>query len=203
MRAWTHTRRGSPFSVLSLTDIPRPENIPLNYVQVKVTHCSLNPTSAMLMKILPNPFGTIRIPELDFAGVVTSVNSDSTSPNARNQLTPGTRVFGVTYGTPLQLLQGKVSGTLAEYLVAHEDAVVVTPDGVSSEVAAGLGAVGCTAIRFLEYSKVGPRDSILINGEFLLQYMIAGIALGFTSSSYNDGLSIPFLVHPDDPEHYH
>jgi NADPH:quinone reductase-like Zn-dependent oxidoreductase len=146
------------------------------------------------MKILPNPFGTIRIPELDFAGVVASIRSDSTSPNARNQLTPGTRVFGVTYGTPLQLLQGKVSGTLAEYLVTHDDAVVVTPGGVSSEVAAGLGAVGCTAIRFLEYSKVGARDSILINGEFLLQYMIAGTALGFTSSFYNDSLSNSFLV---------
>jgi hypothetical protein len=128
------------------------------------------------MWILPNPFGTTKIPELDFAGVVTSVSSDSTSPN---QLMPGTRVFGATYGTPLQLLQGKVSGTLAEYIVAHEDAVAVTPDGVSSEVAAGLGVVGCTAIRFLEYSKVGPRDSILINGEFLLQYMITGIVLGF------------------------
>lgn len=181
MRAWTHTRRGSPLSVLSLTDIPRPENIPPNYVQIKVTHCSLNPSSTILMKILPNPFGTTRIPELDFAGVVASVGSGSTSPSTRNQLTPGTRVFGVTYGTPLQLLQGKVSGTLAEYIVTHEDAVVVTPDGVSSEVAAGFGAVGCTAIRFLEYSKVGPRDSILINGELLLHRMIGGIVLGFTN----------------------
>ena len=133
------------------------------------------------MKILPNPFGTTRIPELDFAGVVASVGSGSTSLSTRNQLTPGTRVFGVTYGTPLQLLQGKVSGTLAEYIVTHEDAVVVTPDGVSSEVAAGFGAVGCTAVRFLEYSKVGPRDSILINGELLLHRMIAGIILGFTN----------------------
>src|SRR4051794_33096339 len=107
MRAWTHTRRGSPLSVLSLTDIPRPENIPPNYVQIKVTHCSLNPTSTMLMKILPNPFSMTRIPEFDFAGVVTSVGSDFTSPDspslgARNQLTPGKRVFGITYGTPLQ-----------------------------------------------------------------------------------------------------
>jgi len=203
MRAWTHTRRGSPLSVLSLTDIPRPENIPPNYVQIKVTHCSLNPTSTMLMKILPNPFGTTRIPELDFAGVVTSIGSDSTKPSARNQLTPGTRVFGVTYGTPLQLLQGKVNGTLAEYIVAHEDAVAVTPDGVSSEVAAGFGAVGCTAIRFLEYSKVKPGDSILINSEFLLRYMSADIVLGFASSVPNDGLSIHFLVNPDDLEHYH
>jgi len=157
----------------------------------------------MLMKILPNPFGTTRIPELDFAGVVTSIGSDSTKPSARNQLTPGTRVFGVTYGTPLQLLQGKVNGTLAEYIVAHEDAVAVTPDGVSSEVAAGFGAVGCTAIRFLEYSKVKPGDSILINGEFLLRYMSADIVLGFASSVPNDGLSIHFLVNPDDLEHYH
>jgi NADPH2:quinone reductase len=203
MRAWTHTRRGSPLSVLSLIDIPRPENIPPNHVQIKVTHCSLNPSSTMLIRILPNPFGTTRIPELDFAGVVTSIGSDSTKPSARNQLTPGTRVFGVTYGTPLQLLQGKVSGTLAEYIVAHEDAVAVTPDGVSSEVAAGFGAVGCTAIRFLEYSKVGPGDSILINGEFLLRYMIADIVLGFASSVPNDGLSIHFLANPDDLEHYH
>jgi NADPH:quinone reductase-like Zn-dependent oxidoreductase len=134
------------------------------------------------MKIFPNPFGTTRIPELDFAGVVTSVGSDSTSPSTRNQLAPGTRVFGVNFGTPLQLLQGSVSGTLAEYIVAHKDAVAVTPDGVSSEVAAGLGAVGCTAIRFLEYSKVGPRDSILINGESLLHCVIAGIVLSFASS---------------------
>src|SRR5579871_1728702 len=112
MRAWTYTRRGSPLSVLSLTDIPRPENIPPKYVQIKVTHCSLNPSSTMLMKVLPNPFGTTRIPEFDFAGVVTAVGSGSTSPHVRNQLTPGTRVFGATYGTPLQLLQGKVNGTL-------------------------------------------------------------------------------------------
>lgn len=191
MRAWTHVRRGSPLSVLSLTNIPQPEDIPPNYVQIKVTHCSLNPTSTMLMKILPNPFGTTRIPELDFAGVVTSVGSSSASPSARNQLTPGTRVFGVTYGTPLQLLQGKVSGTLAEYIITHKDAVVVTPDGVSSEVAAGFGAVGCTAIRFLEYSKVGPRDSILINGEFLLHHTIADICLGVLQpASHNDGLPI-------------
>ena len=42
--------------------------------------------------------------------------------------------------------------------------MAVTPDVVSSQVAAGLGAVGYTAVRFLEYSKVGPGDSILING---------------------------------------
>ena len=165
MRAWTHTRRGSPLSVLSLNDISRPESIPPNHVQIKVTHCSLNPSSTMLMKLFPNPFGTQRVAiELDFAGVVTSTASSATSASSRNELTPGTRVFGATYGTPLQLMQGKVTGTLAEYIVVHEDAVAVTTDVVSSEVAAGLGAVGCTAVRFLEYSKVGPGGSILING---------------------------------------
>ena len=102
--------------------------------------------------------------ELDFAGVITATGSSATRPSSRSELTPGTRVFGATYGTPLQLIQGKVSGTLAEYAVVHEDAVAVTPDPASSQVAAGLGAVGCTAVRFLEYSKIGPGDSILING---------------------------------------
>ena len=57
-----------------------------------------------------------------------------------------------------------MSDTLAEYIVIHDDAVAVTPDGVSTEVAAGLGALGCISVRFLEYSKAGPGDSILING---------------------------------------
>lgn len=119
----------------------------------------------MVMKLLPNPFGTQKVAlELDFAGVITATGSNATRASSRSELTPGTRVFGATYGTPLQLIQGKVSGTLAEYAVVHEDAVAVTPDLVSSRVAAGLGAVGCTAVRFLEYSKVGPGDSILVNG---------------------------------------
>jgi reticulon-4-interacting protein 1, mitochondrial len=164
MRAWTHTRRGSPLSVLSLTTIAYPDSVPPNHVQVKVTHCSLNPTSTMIMKLLPNPFGQVRVPELDYAGVITSNGSNATSPRVRNQLTPGTRVFGATYGTPVDFLLEKVAGTLAEYIVVHEDSVAITPDGVSSETAAGLGAVGCTSVRFLEYSKVGLGDSILING---------------------------------------
>lgn len=164
MRAWIHTRRGSPLSVLSLTTIPRPESVPPDYVQIKVSYCSLNPSSTMIMKVLPNPLSTPRVPELDFSGVITSVGSSTTDPSVHNQLTPGTRVFGATYGTPWQLLQGKVIGTLAEYIVVHKDAVAVTPSGVSSDVAAGLAAVGCTSVRFLEYSQVGPKDSILING---------------------------------------
>jgi NADPH:quinone reductase-like Zn-dependent oxidoreductase len=118
----------------------------------------------MIMKLLPNPLGKTRVPELDFAGVITSNGSNATSPRVRNQLVPGTRVFGATYGTPVDFLQDKVTGTLTEYIVVHEDSVVITPDDVSSEIAAGFSAVGCTSVRFLEYSKVGQGDSILING---------------------------------------
>lgn len=164
MRAWTYTRRGSPLSVLSLNTIPCLDVVPPNYVQIKVTYCSLNPSSTMIMKLLPNPFGTLRVPELDFAGVIISDGSTGTSAKVRDELTPGTRVFGITYGNPLDLFQEKITGALAEYIVVHEDSVSITPDGVSSEIAAGLGAVGCTSVRFLEYSKVGPGDSILING---------------------------------------
>lgn len=164
MRAWTHTRRGSPLSVLCFNTVPRPNVVPPNHVEIKVTYCSLNPTSTMIMKLLPNPLGKPRVPEMDFAGVITSNGSNATSPRVRNQLTPGTRVFGATYGTPLDLLLEKVTGTLTEYIVVHEDSVAVTPDAISSEIAAGLGAVGCTSVRFLEYSKVDPGDSILING---------------------------------------
>jgi NADPH:quinone reductase-like Zn-dependent oxidoreductase len=164
MRAWTYTQRGSPLSVLNLTNIATPHSVPPNHVQIKVTYCSLNPTSTMLMKLLPNPFGHIRVPELDFAGVITSNGSNAPSLRVRNQLTPGTRVFGATYGTPVDLLLERVTGTLTEYIIVHEDSVAITPEGISSDTAAGLGAVGCTSVRFLEYSKVGPGDSILING---------------------------------------
>jgi NADPH:quinone reductase-like Zn-dependent oxidoreductase len=164
MRAWTHTRRGSPLSVLSFNNIPRPDVVLPNHVEIKVTYCSLNPTSTMLMKLLPNPLGKTRVPEMDFAGVITSTSSTATSHRVRNQLAPGTRVFGAIYSTPLNFLLEKATGTLTEYIMVHEDSVAVTPDGVSSDTAAGLGAVGCTSVRFLEYSKVSPGDSILING---------------------------------------
>ena len=160
MRAWTHTRRGAPTSVLSLSNIPRPTDPPANHVLIKVTHCGLNPTFTVLMKLIPNPFGTVRVPELDFAGIVSAAGN-----GARTELTPGSRVFGVLPETPIMVLTGSLNnGTLTEYIVAPQDYVQVTPSNISSEAAAGLGAVGCTAIRFLDYSAVGPGASVLING---------------------------------------
>jgi len=43
MRAWTHTSRGDPATILSLASIPRPESVPENFVLIEVTHAAPQP----------------------------------------------------------------------------------------------------------------------------------------------------------------
>lgn len=162
MRAWTHISRGNPTAVLSLNNIPRPELVPESHVLVKVTHAALSPSTTTMIKALPNPSGERRIPELDFAGVVSVVGE-----GVRSELQQqGTRVFGLLYpSSQLELLTLRFNkGSLAEYIVAHQDLVALIPENTSLQQAAGLGGAGCTAVRFLEYSKLKQGDRILING---------------------------------------
>ncbi len=53
---------------------------------------------------------------------------------------------------------------MAGHVLAFQDHVVVKPPNISICEAAGVGAVGSTAIRFLDYGKIQRGDSILISG---------------------------------------
>jgi reticulon-4-interacting protein 1, mitochondrial len=164
MRAWTYSRRGSPLKVLSLTHShPRPSNPPKNHILVRVTHAALNPSAAMLMKILPNPRGTPRVAEMDFSGLV-----EEAGENVRAELQrPGTRVFGATYQGKVQVALLRVEqGTMCEYIVAHQDLVCVAPESVPLREAAGLTAAASTAVNFVDNgtNKIAKGDSVLING---------------------------------------
>lgn len=165
MRAWTYTRRGSPSSVLTLNEVPRPDSPPENHAVVKVTHCALNATSAMFLQLLPNLLHRTLIPELDFAGiVVTNPQPNPSTSTTTAYLAPGTRVFGVLPATPLAVLTGTLGGTLAEYITVPVSHLVPTPANISTAAAAGLGAVGCTAIDFHDHAGVQRGDAVLVNG---------------------------------------
>jgi NADPH:quinone reductase-like Zn-dependent oxidoreductase len=142
--------------------IPRPEFVPKNLVLIKVTHAALNPTTFTLIRSAPNPFGDVRIPELDFAGVVIS-EGESVRPDLQQQGTCVSVIVGPTRQLDFPTLRWK-KGTMAGHVLAFQDHVVVKPPNISMCEAAGVGAVGSTAIRFLDCGKIQRGDSILISG---------------------------------------
>ena len=108
------------------------------------------------MQLVPAIFRTSPIiPEYDYAGVILATGSA-----VRPALQAGVYVFGVESAQAVKT--GK--GTLAEYIVREEDYVVVKPDNIGLEDAAGLGVVGITALQFVEQSGLKTGDSVLVNG---------------------------------------
>jgi NADPH:quinone reductase-like Zn-dependent oxidoreductase len=98
---------------------------------------------------------------MDFAGTVVAAGENVSSDISQ----PGTRVFGVMFQGPLQIVLLRLDqGTLAEYIVVPQHLVAVVPENVPLREAAGFTAAATTAVRFLDYSKIGPGDWVLVNG---------------------------------------
>ncbi|EHY58121.1 hypothetical protein HRR83_005018 [Exophiala dermatitidis] len=155
MRAWqyTHTHGGieknltlNPSASLPPHDA---KSLGHNKVLVQVLAAALNPVDYKLAEAPVLSRLAIKKPAspgLDFAGRVVAVGTGEGSAHHHHQkhqdqhtaLTPSTLVFGrINPPTPY--------GTLAEYTIAHTDAVAVLPEGVDPRDAAGVGTAGLTA----------------------------------------------------------
>lgn len=156
MRAWTYASRGTPRSVLSLSNIAPPTAPTSSSVLIRVSHCALNPAGHVMMSLMPHiPYlsPTHSIPELDFAGEVIAVGAEAT-------LTAGSRVFGRM--AQADLMAGR--GSLAEYVTVKEVDVVVVPEGMKMEEASGMLTTGLTAAQMLKVAGVKSGERVLING---------------------------------------
>ncbi len=164
-------------------------------VLVKVRAVSLNYRDLMVTLGRYNPKMALpRIPLSDGAGEVVATGEGVT------RVKPGQRVAGIFMqnwleGAPTAQKQhgalgGDIDGMLAEYVVLHENGVVVIPDHLSWEEAATLPCAGVTAWNALVHvGKIKTGDTVVIQGTggvsiFALQFAKAlGARVLGTSSS--------------------
>jgi NADPH:quinone reductase-like Zn-dependent oxidoreductase len=153
MQAIVQDRFGPP-DVLGLREVEQPE-AGRGQVLVRVRAASVNPADWYAMAGIPwvaRPQMGLRKPRagrlgLDLAGEVTAVGAGVT------RFQPGDEVFGA--GT----------GTLAEYAVASEDALVGKPANLSFEQAAAVPVAGLTALQGLrDKGRLQPGQQVLVNG---------------------------------------
>jgi NADPH:quinone reductase-like Zn-dependent oxidoreductase len=150
MKAVVHCEYGGP-EVLTLADVEKP--VPTdNQVLVKVHAASLNPLDLTIRgPLLIRPILGMRKPKdtrlgVDYAGTVEAVGKNVT------QFKPGDEVFGFC------------RGSLAEYAVTFERALVMKPANVPFEQAASIPLAGLTALQGLREGKIQPGQKVLING---------------------------------------
>jgi NADPH:quinone reductase-like Zn-dependent oxidoreductase len=153
MQAILHDRFGPP-DVLELREVGEPRTGD-GEVLVRVRAASVNPADWYAVQGIPwiaRPQMGLRRPRsnrpgLDLAGVVAAVGGNVT------RFRPGDEVFGT--GT----------GTLAEYVAAAEDALVLKPANLLFEQAAAVPVAALTALQGLrDKGRVQPGQQVLING---------------------------------------
>jgi len=163
MRAWTWNHRGPPSSVLTLrSDIPTPKPSILapGEVLVKVSHVALNPGFLIMITHLPHLTSAPWIPEIEFCGTVVAVRGTESSSSTAIHFQVGDQILGSKdLGSVFR--QG---GVLADYVVCSVDTIVPQPQGMPVVEAAGLTAVGCTAIQAVDLAGLKRGDKVLITG---------------------------------------
>jgi NADPH:quinone reductase-like Zn-dependent oxidoreductase len=170
MSAYTHTLPGHPSTILSPTQIPKPDLKSPSQILIRISHCALNPGASIVMHLLPFFFrATPAIPEMDFAGVVEDIYESSDSDedqedgngDGNGDLKRGMQVFG---SIPLSQHVKTSSGALAQYVVLDSSFVCRTPPQAKPEEVAGLGIAGATALELVRHAGLKQGDSVLING---------------------------------------
>ncbi|CAO3670198.1 unnamed protein product [Umbelopsis vinacea] len=157
MRAWVYTKPGRPENILSLANVPKPKLTSPNQVLVKVSHTSLFSSNVAIMALVPNPAGTPRIPEMEFAGTVVALGENVRAD--LKQSGPGIQVWGLTLPmeNKLEVINHmrKPNGTLTEYIVG-----IKSGEGDYVLINGGSGAVG---ILLLQIAKeiVGPSGKVV------------------------------------------
>jgi len=150
-KAIVYCEYGSP-DVLKFEDVEKP--VPTdNQVLIKVRAASLNALDAYMIRDawLNRLIFGLRKPRdtrlgRDVAGQVEAVGKNVT------QFKPGDEVFGIC------------RGSLAEYAVTLERALVMKPTNVTFEQAASIPLAGLTALQGLREGKIQPGQKVLING---------------------------------------
>ncbi|KAF2462005.1 hypothetical protein BDY21DRAFT_5568 [Lineolata rhizophorae] len=159
MRAWSHTVRGNPSRVLTLSTLPVPTLPTPTSVLVRVNYAALSAGGAIMVYFAPFLFRkSPAVPELDFAGSIAQLGGSVTSSHPGLSL--GTRVVG-SLTVPAHM---GGSGALAEYVAIEAENVVPIPDGVPLELAAGVPVSGCTAIEVVKAAQLKRGDAVLVNG---------------------------------------
>lgn len=153
MKAMLFYEYGNP-NVLQLREVERP-SLQANQVLIKVHSASINTldwhqmTGPIMIRMLN---GALRKPKinslgLDLAGLVEAVGPQVT------KFKPGDAVFGTA------------QGSLAEYVCATEDQLVLKPANVTFEAAAATPVAAFTAIYALsDLGKIQAGQRVLING---------------------------------------
>lgn len=156
MRAWTHTRRGNPADVLTLSSLPRPEPASLlaDEILVRVSDVGIFQGVALLMAILPHFNSNPWIPCSDFSGTIVAVGSNVA------HVKPGDEVFGTP--DPKRYLRDKYNGLLTEYAVLPGSAAVKKPANISMAAAAGVGGNGSTAMQLCELTALRKGQKVLV-----------------------------------------
>ncbi|KAH7089980.1 chaperonin 10-like protein [Paraphoma chrysanthemicola] len=156
MRAYTHTARGSPSTVLQPSTLPKPSISSPTHLLIRTMHCALNPGASIFLHLLPFVFrASPAIPELDFAGIVEGIGSDVVDVKV------GDEIFG---SIPVGQHARTTSGSLAEYIVVERSRVVKKPANTTLSEAAGLGVAGSTALDLVKAAKLKNGDAVLVNG---------------------------------------
>ncbi|GAB5588955.1 hypothetical protein Unana1_03855 [Umbelopsis nana] len=166
MQAWTYSKPGRPQDIITLNHVPKPTLKSPDHLLIRVTHTALFSSNTFLMAMVPNPAGTPRIPEMEFAGQVVELGK-----NVRPELQergPGTEVFGLTLPmeSKLEVINHvrKPNGTLAEYIVVHQNLIVIKPPNIKPEEVSGMAGMGCTAVEFIDNANLKEGDQVLIHG---------------------------------------
>jgi NADPH:quinone reductase-like Zn-dependent oxidoreductase len=151
MKAIVRTKYGSP-DVLQLKEVEKPTPKD-NEVLVKIHAASVNKADLYLLRgsLLRLMGGGLLKPKRKILGTDIAGRVEAVGRNVK-QFQSGDEVFGV----------GR--GGFAEYVCAHEDALVLKPTNVTFEEAAAVPVAGITALQGLRKGHVQPGQKVLING---------------------------------------
>jgi NADPH:quinone reductase-like Zn-dependent oxidoreductase len=159
MKAIVQTQYGAPLNVLQFKEVEKPSPQD-NEVLIKVHAASVNAAEWHIVRgqpflVRPMVGGLFKpskaIPGADVAGHVEAVGRNVT------QFKPGDEVFGD--------LSAVGWGAFAEYVCAHENALVLKPANITFEQAASVPLAGNTALQGLrDKGQIQPGQKVLING---------------------------------------
>ncbi|MEW6020172.1 MAG: NADP-dependent oxidoreductase, partial [Pseudomonadota bacterium] len=152
MKAAKLMRTGEPPDAVSVLESDRPEPAE-GQLLVEVHEAGVNPADVKITEgYMPAPPGAT-LGE-DFAGVVVE-----TGPGVSG-FEPGQQIYGMA-GT----LNGKGSGSFAEYELVDADAVAPKPSSLSEQEAGALPLTGIMALQAMtEHLDLGPGKKLLIQG---------------------------------------
>ncbi|KAJ5105729.1 hypothetical protein NUU61_003076 [Penicillium alfredii] len=160
MRAWVRPRRGPARGTLELATLPTPA-VPTGLspdVMIRVSHVSLQFSTEMTMKMLPNlPFTGPWIPEIELSGEVVAAGEGAPA-EVRD---PGTYVVAFQ-SIPGAVLMGH--GVMAEYVRLSGSQVARIDPAVDLASASGINGAGSTALKMIRTAGVREGHTVLVNG---------------------------------------